>query len=112
MQPILLALLAALLFGASTPASKVLLSEIGPFALAGLLYLGAALGTAPLALRDRAGKPALGPRTRDVRALALAVVCGLGYYSIFRDPLDSFQVKIGGDGCQRAIVPRTAMGCH
>lgn len=53
MQPLLLAILAALLFGASTPASKVLLSELSPLQLAGLLYLGAALGTAPAAWSDR-----------------------------------------------------------
>ncbi|MHB1133163.1 MAG: DMT family transporter [Chloroflexota bacterium] len=38
------ALLAAALFGASTPASKVLLGSLGPFGLAGLLYLGAGIG--------------------------------------------------------------------
>jgi hypothetical protein len=43
-----LALISALLFGASTPASKLLLGSFEPFQLAGLLYLGAALGMAPL----------------------------------------------------------------
>jgi drug/metabolite transporter (DMT)-like permease len=52
-QSLFLALLAALLFGASTPASKVLLGEFTPFQLAGFLYLGAALGTAPAAWRSR-----------------------------------------------------------
>ncbi|MGH7857585.1 MAG: DMT family transporter, partial [Candidatus Binatia bacterium] len=37
------ALLAALLFGATTPAAKVLLDETDPFVLAGLLYLGSGL---------------------------------------------------------------------
>ena len=52
-----LALLSAVLFGAATPASKGLLDELEPFQpLAGLLYLGAALGMAPLvALQRRAG---------------------------------------------------------
>lgn len=45
-------LLAAALFGASTPASKALLGTLDPFALAGLLYLGAALAVAPVALRS------------------------------------------------------------
>ena len=49
--PPLLALLAAALFGAAAPASKWLLGELSPLQLAGLLYLGAALGAAPLALR-------------------------------------------------------------
>ena len=37
-------LLAAALFGASAPLSKLFLAETGPLALAGLLYLGAGLG--------------------------------------------------------------------
>jgi drug/metabolite transporter (DMT)-like permease len=40
----LLALVAAALFGASTPLAKPLLGEISPVALAGLLYLGSGLG--------------------------------------------------------------------
>jgi drug/metabolite transporter (DMT)-like permease len=40
MRPaILAALTSALLFGASTPLAKVLLAEVPPVALAGLLYL-------------------------------------------------------------------------
>lgn len=46
-----LAILAAALFGAATPLSKGLLSTLGPFTLAGLLYLGAGLSLAPWALR-------------------------------------------------------------
>jgi len=47
-----LALVAALLFGASAPVCKVLLGDAGPFQIAGLLYLGAALVTLPLQLRE------------------------------------------------------------
>jgi drug/metabolite transporter (DMT)-like permease len=50
--PVLWALAAAALFGASTPACKLLVGRMGTFELAGLLYLGAALGTAPAALRS------------------------------------------------------------
>ena len=50
MLPIILALGAAVLFGAATPASKLLLDGITPFQLAGLLYLGAASGVLPSAL--------------------------------------------------------------
>lgn len=53
MAPLVLALIAAMLFGASTPASKVLLGAVPPLQLAGILYLGAAVGTLPVALRDR-----------------------------------------------------------
>lgn len=38
------ALLAAVTFGASTPFSKTLVSQVAPVALAGLLYLGSGLG--------------------------------------------------------------------
>jgi drug/metabolite transporter (DMT)-like permease len=72
-RPALFALLAAALFGAATPASKWLLAELAPFQLAGLLYLGAALGVAPLALRQ--GAPL--PRGR-ASALRLAGAVALG----------------------------------
>ena len=42
---ILQALLAAVLFGASAPLSKLLLGEIGPIPLAALLYIGSGIGS-------------------------------------------------------------------
>ncbi|VEP14609.1 conserved membrane hypothetical protein [Hyella patelloides LEGE 07179] len=51
--PILLALISAALFGSATPASKVLLESFSPIQLAGLLYLGAAIGVAPLLVKKR-----------------------------------------------------------
>ena len=53
MYGLALALLSALLFGASTPASKLLLVDLEPFQLAGLLYLGAAMGMAPIFVVER-----------------------------------------------------------
>jgi len=50
---LLTALLAALLFGAATPVSKTLLSGLTSFQLAGLLYLGAALGVTILLVREK-----------------------------------------------------------
>jgi drug/metabolite transporter (DMT)-like permease len=51
---ILAALLAALLFGASTPFAKLLVGDIAPILLAGLLYMGSGLGLWLLRLaRDR-----------------------------------------------------------
>ena len=73
-QPVLWCLAAAALFGASTPASKVLLLDVGPLTLAGLLYLGAAAATLPFALRGGSAS-----RRRDpvnVRRLAGAVLFG------------------------------------
>jgi len=50
---IVLALAAAVLFGAATPASKLLVQRLTPFQLAGLLYLGAALAMVPAVSRRR-----------------------------------------------------------
>ena len=47
-------LASAFLFGAATPASKALLGGIQPQALAGLLYLGAALAVLPVVIREGA----------------------------------------------------------
>ena len=49
---ILIALLSALLFGAATPISKNLLSQLSSFQLAGLLYIGAAIGVIFIVVRD------------------------------------------------------------
>jgi drug/metabolite transporter (DMT)-like permease len=75
-QPLVLALLAALLFGASTPASKALLADLSPLQLAGLLYLGAALGTAPVAWADRAKRAPGKIDTASRRRLAGAILFG------------------------------------
>lgn len=48
-----LGLLSAFLFGLATPAAKILLGELNPFLLAGLLYLGAAIGVSPLVAREK-----------------------------------------------------------
>ncbi len=47
------ALLSALLFGAAAPLSKPLLTHLSAYHLAGLLYLGAALGVSVIILRQR-----------------------------------------------------------
>ncbi len=71
--PAIWCLLAAALFGASTPIARALLDGIGPLTLAGLFYLGAALGTAPWALRGHAGEAR---RREDGLRLAGAVLFG------------------------------------
>ena len=59
-QPgVLAALGAALLFGAGTPFAKLLLSAIGPWLLAGLLYLGSGVGLTLYRLLTRAPKARL-----------------------------------------------------
>lgn len=53
MRPFLWCLVAAVLFGASTPAAKLLVNTFGPILLSGVLYAGAALAVLPFAVRDR-----------------------------------------------------------
>lgn len=72
--PLALALLSAALFGAATPVSKWLLDALTPLQLAGLLYLGAALGVLPGLVRGRS--LALPPEGRGRRHLLGAVVFG------------------------------------
>ena len=51
-QLVITGLTSACLFGAATPASKALLDPLRPQVLAGLLYLGAAIGVLPMLLRE------------------------------------------------------------
>ncbi len=74
-----LALLSAVLFGASTPLAKLLLGSIDPWLMAGLLYLGAGLGLAAThlarrALRLPANEAPL--RATDLPWLAAVVLAG------------------------------------
>lgn len=70
------ALVAAALFGASTPLVKLLVGEMPPLLLAGLLYLGSGLGLAAIRLlRDRGWK-ASGLAPDEWRWLAGAIVFG------------------------------------
>src|SRR4051812_42757671 len=68
------ALGAALLFGASTPLAKLLLGDVSPWLLAGLLYLGSGLGLALLLALRRAERARLA--AGDWRWLAGAVLSG------------------------------------
>jgi drug/metabolite transporter (DMT)-like permease len=76
MYPILLALLAAVLFGASTPLSKGLLTVWTPQQLAGMLYLGAALGLIAPLWMSRAGFFSGQANRANVLRLAGSVVFG------------------------------------
>jgi drug/metabolite transporter (DMT)-like permease len=71
------ALLAALLFGLSTPFAKMLLGAVPPLLLAGLLYLGSGIGLTALRLARRLrGVEATGLAGRDLPWLAGAVLFG------------------------------------
>jgi drug/metabolite transporter (DMT)-like permease len=66
-------LIAAVLFGASTPAASVIADDMTPLVLAGLLYLGAAIVVAPWWLTRPPDRAAL---RRDRASLAVAIVAG------------------------------------
>ena len=51
---IVIALLSAVLFGASTPFAKLMLGNVSPWILAGLLYLGAGGGLVAVHLSRKA----------------------------------------------------------
>ncbi|MDQ6618745.1 MAG: EamA family transporter [Pseudomonadota bacterium] len=72
---VLAALAAAVLFGAGTPAAKLLVGVMSPWILAGLLYLGSGLGL--LAVRLFSARPQRLVLTgRDMLWLAVAVAMG------------------------------------
>lgn len=71
---IVMALASALLFGASTPLAKQLLSAVSPWMLAGVLYLGSGLGLLVWRLARRAARVQLA--AGEARWLAAAVACG------------------------------------
>lgn len=71
------AIIAAVLFGASTPFSKLLLGQVDPILLAGLLYLGSGLGlTAWRMLRSNKGTLEAGIKAADLPWLAGAILMG------------------------------------
>ena len=76
MYAILLALLSAILFGAATPATKVLLAGLDPIQLAGWLYLGAAVGVLPAILRARGFTSPRRMGQKNLLRLLGAIGCG------------------------------------
>jgi drug/metabolite transporter (DMT)-like permease len=74
MAGIVYALLSAALFGVSAPFAKILLGEISPWLLAGLLYLGSGIGLAIARLIWRSKEAGL--RAADLPWLAAAVLAG------------------------------------
>jgi drug/metabolite transporter (DMT)-like permease len=76
---ILPALLSAVLFGASTPLAKIMLGDVDPWMMAGLLYLGAGVGLAAVHLsRSALRLPAVEAplRRSDIPWLAAVITAG------------------------------------
>jgi drug/metabolite transporter (DMT)-like permease len=72
----LYALASAALFGASTPLAKLLVGEVHPLALAGLLYLGSGIGLLAWFLLRRRGERATNLSRADLPWLAGAILAG------------------------------------
>ena len=71
------ALLSAALFGVSTPFAKILLGDLPPLMLAGLLYAGSGVGLlGTLLVRSRVGRQSPPLARRDVPWLAGAILLG------------------------------------
>lgn len=79
-EGVIAAILAAVLFGASTPLAKQLLPEVTPWLLAGLLYLGSGVGLLIYRTCKPSPKPGVGKEAplsrKDAPWLAGAVLCG------------------------------------
>jgi hypothetical protein len=73
---VLSALGAALLFGAGTPLAKLLLNEVSPWMLAGLLYLGSGIWDRADALSENSSRPP--GETTKTRSLVAVGRCRCG----------------------------------
>src|SRR6187549_2933529 len=70
------ALASAALFGASTPLAKLLIGEVAPLALAGLLYLGSGIGLLAWFLLRRRREAVASLSRTDLPWLAGAIAAG------------------------------------
>lgn len=102
------ALAAALLFGAGTPLAKLLLVDVDPWMLAGLLYLGSGLGLGAYRVLRRAGPVRLA--RGDVALLAGAVIFGgvlgpvLLMYGLVGMPASGASLLLNAEGVFTALV--------
>jgi drug/metabolite transporter (DMT)-like permease len=105
---VLAAFAAAALFGASTPAAKLLLGSTSPWLLAALLYLGSGLGllVVRLALRSVPVRLPAGERGW----LAAAIACGgivapvLLLYGLVRMPASGASLLLNAEGLFTALI--------
>ena len=97
------ALLAAALFGASTPFAKLLGGEIPPVLLAGLLYLGSGLGLAILRILRDGGWISVGLSAPEWRWLIGAIAFGgiAGVAGVQGKRRITLRLWYGGNHCRR-----------
>lgn len=101
-------LAAAVLFGAGTPAAKLLLDSVSPWLLAGLLYLGSGLGLATIRLLRRAPRVRLSPADRWPLAGAIAAGGVLGplllMVGLTRLPATGASLLLNAEGVCTALL--------
>jgi drug/metabolite transporter (DMT)-like permease len=102
------ALGAALLFGAGTPAAKLLLGPVSPWLLAGLLYLGSGVGLALFRYFHRAQPVRL--VQSELKWLAAAIVAGgtigpaLLMWGLSRMPASGASLLLNAEGVFTALL--------
>jgi drug/metabolite transporter (DMT)-like permease len=106
--------LAAGLFGAATPSTKLIVDDIGAVTLAGLLYLGAAAAVAPFALRDQ--RSMAGARQRVRLLLAVALGGGLApillALALVRTPAGTVSLFLNLELVATAVIARVFLQEH
>lgn len=116
-RALVMCLLAAFLFGASTPVGKRLLDDVSPQTLAGLLYLGAALGVLPAAVRGRAGGDGRHRRGQRARVALTALLGGgvapvLALMALARAPAASVALWLNLEAVATAALGVAIFGEH
>jgi drug/metabolite transporter (DMT)-like permease len=102
------ALAAALLFGAGTPIAKLLLEDVSPWMLAGLLYLGSGLGLGAYRVIRRSPRPLLA--RRELAPLAGAVFFGglvgpvLLMFGLLGMPASGASLLLNAEGVATALL--------
>ena len=114
MKGITFALLAALLFGLSTPLAKSVSSHVGPVLLAGLLYLGSGFGLGAYFLlrfsRRQTGSREAALKRADAPWLAGAIVAGgvvgplLLMWGLAQTPASSASLLLNLEGVFTALL--------
>ncbi|MBI5089982.1 MAG: DMT family transporter, partial [Actinobacteria bacterium] len=105
---------AAVLFGAATPAIKLVVDDVGAVTLAGLLYLGAAAAVAPIATREQRSNATGRQRSR----LLLAVGFGGGVAPVLlvlaldRTPAGTVSLFLNLELVATAVIARLFLQEH
>jgi len=104
----------AVLFGAATPAAKLILDHVPPVTLAGLLYLGAASVSIPVVARQRWVRPS----GADLSKVSAAVVIGgaiapvLLLTGLDRTPAPTASLLLNLELVATALLARAFFGEH